>query len=140
MVGGGLRFNLDGVEHESEGAGVVLFFGVKGGELLVNDGDFGVKPSGEEKLVPGAGAVTVSRKQFAVKEACFEAVGVFGEEVAISGSEVMEEALDLACLRIVLLSDGIQFLFPFNNVEETVFEEGPWGGCGSPCFWRVSRV
>lgn len=139
MVGGGLRFNLDGVEHEGEGAGVVLFFGIKGGELLVNNGDFRVKPCGEEKLVTGAGAVTISGKQFAVKEARFEAVRVFGEEVAISGSDVMKEALDLARLRILLLSDGIEFLFPFNNVEESVFEEGPRKGCGGRGFRWVLR-
>lgn len=136
MVSGGLRFNLNRVQHKGEGAGVVLFFGVKGGELLVNNGDFRVEPCGEEKLVTGTGAITVTGEQFAVEEASFEAVGVFGEEVAISGGDVMKEALDLARLCIFLLSDGIQFLFPFNNVEEAIFEEGPGGGGGARGFRR----
>lgn len=124
MVGRGLRFQLDSIQHEGEGAGMVGLLGIVGGQLLMNDRDLWVDTGCGEELIASPFAVPVAGEQLAVEEARFEAVRIVGEQVAVGGGDSMELALNVSRFRCFGGRRGVQFLFPLEHFEEPVLEEG----------------
>lgn len=128
MIGGGVRLDIDRVEGVGKGPGVVAFLRIVGAELLVDDGNVGINPGCEEKLLAGAFPVTVPGKEFPVKEEGLEVVRVAGNDPLVFPRELLEATLDFALIGIGEGGGLVEALLIRDDLEEFLLEKGQ--GCG----------